>query len=282
MTARLRRIARALTVVLALGAGPGWACGPDALGTSRTLHLAPAAPLGLKTYPRTLALQDKELVLTFDDGPAPGATAQTLDALKAECVRATFFLIGRNAAAHPHLARRAAAEGHTIGHHSYSHPALTLRALSDTASQADIWRGMEADDQAVYGGWTGVARTPFFRFPGFADSPAMNAALAAAGVTVFGADLWSSDWEPMSAEAQRALVLARIEKAGKGIVLMHDTKRQTAEMLPGLLRDLKARGFKIVHVAPGETQAAIRAAPAGWASETERTLARMWPKPPPR
>lgn len=260
---------------LLLPAAASAACGPEALGTARVLAPGPAKPVGLKTYPQTLALADKELVLTFDDGPLPATTSKILDALKAECVRATFFLIGRNAEASPAVARRMAAEGHTLGHHSFSHPATTLRGLSTEQAAADIRRGMEADDRAAYGAWTGAPKTPFFRFPGFADTPDLNAALARQGVTVFGADLWASDWDEMTPEAQRALLLARIEKARKGIVLMHDSRPQTAAMLPGLLRDLKARGYRIVHIAPGEAPAPLVEAPANWRSETEAIIAHL-------
>lgn len=271
---------KAIAIVAACLAfcAPAAACGPQALGTARTLAIGPTAPLGLKSYPRTLALDDKELVLTFDDGPLPATTARILDALKAECVQATFFLIGRNAQANAALVRRAAKEGHTLGHHTFSHPAVTLRGWTTDKAEADIAHGMEADDTAAYGAWTGAPRTPFFRFPGFADTPRLNAALAAQGVTVFGADVWASDWEDMSADTQRALLLARIEKSRKGVVLMHDTRAQTADMLPALLRDLKARGYRIVHVAPGAAPAPLAQAPAGWRSETEAILARPHPR----
>lgn len=263
----------AALLALLLPAAASAACGPEALGTARVLALGPSKPVGLKTYPQTLALADKELILTFDDGPLPATTSKILDALRAECVRATFFLIGRNAEANPAVARRIAAEGHTLGHHSFSHPGATLRGLSTAEAAADIRRGMEADDRAAYGAWTGAPKAPFFRFPGFADTPDLNATLAGQGVTVFGADLWASDWDEMTPEAQRALLLARIEKARKGIVLMHDSRPQTAAMLPGLLRDLKARGYRIVHVAPGEAPAPLAEAPANWRSETEAIIA---------
>ena len=81
----------------ACAAAPG--CGPDKLGTERTLTLSTAGgfAIGLQTYPQTLALADHEVVLTFDDGPWPTTTPKVLDALARECVKATFFLIGRNA-----------------------------------------------------------------------------------------------------------------------------------------------------------------------------------------
>ncbi len=95
-----------------------------------------------------------------------------------------------------------------------------------------------------------VPTTPFFRFPGFVSSPALLDLLQDRGIVVFGADVWASDWLPMTPEEELRKLLARIEKAGRGIVLLHDTKAQTAQMLPELLRELKRRGYRIVHVEP--------------------------------
>ena len=165
-----------------------------------------------KHFPSTLPLNARELVLTFDDGPWPGTTSKVLDALKAECVRATFFLLGRNAAARPQLARRALAEGHTLGHHSYSHPLLSRMALP--RAEADIDRGIAADETAIYGSRRPSPATPFFRFPGFASNQALLDRLAARGIVVFGADVWASDWLSMSPEQELRLILSRIEHAG--------------------------------------------------------------------
>src|SRR5207244_11081084 len=89
--------------------------------------------------------------------------------------------------------------------------------------------------------------TPFFRFPGFAASPVLLDRLAARGIVVFGADFWASDWNRMSPSHQLRLTLARLEARGGRIVLFHDTKAQTAAMLPAFLRALHARGFRVVH-----------------------------------
>ncbi|WOJ89651.1 polysaccharide deacetylase family protein [Methylocapsa polymorpha] len=254
-------------------------CLPDALGVSRTLELSAQGgwQVGLKTYPRTLALDDHEIVLTFDDGPTH-TTAKVLDALAKECVKATFFLVGRNAAAMPSLVRRQIAEGHTVGHHTFSHPGATLRRLGEKAAQNEIEKGFSADDKAAYGAAGAAPRTPFFRFPGFADTPALVEWLSARNIAVFGADVWASDWQPMTPEAQLALVLARLEKEGRGILLFHDSKEQTAAMLPALLRELKQRGFKIVHVKPGAEPPAMQAAPQGWTSETDKIIADVFAK----
>lgn len=222
----------------------------DALGTARILavdvHSTPR--VGRKHFPATLPLGDKELVLTFDDGPWPGTTAKVLDALKHECVQATFFLLGRNVEAHPQLVRREVAEGHSLGHHTFSHPLLSQMPAGK--AEAEINRGIAADEFAVYGKRRTEPTSPFFRFPGFASSPALLASLQDRGIVVFGADVWASDWLAMSPEQELHLLLSRIEAVRRGIVLLHDTKAQTAKMLPALLRELKRRGYRIVHVVP--------------------------------
>jgi peptidoglycan/xylan/chitin deacetylase (PgdA/CDA1 family) len=215
------------------------------------------------------------VVLTFDDGPSPKTTPAVLAALAHECVKATFFLIGRNAEANPALVRHELSDGHTIGHHSYSHP--ILRLMTDAAARGDIEEGFAADDKAAYGKVEAQPKVPFFRFPGFADTPALVAWLKGRDIGVFGADLWASDWLKMTPEAERKLILARLAAAGRGILLLHDTKASTAAMLPGLLRDLKTHGFKIVAIVPGDTKPALRKAPQGWTSETEAILAKVLP-----
>jgi hypothetical protein len=118
----------------------------------------------------------------------------------------------------------------------------------------------------------------FFRFPGFADTPELVAWLSAKNIGVFGADFWASDWVTMTPRAELALILARLEKERRGILLLHDTKKQTAAMLPALLRELKQRGFKIVALAPGETPPPTRPAPEGWTSETDKIIADVFAK----
>jgi peptidoglycan/xylan/chitin deacetylase (PgdA/CDA1 family) len=237
----------AATVTQAAPPCPG---NPDALGTERVLSVdaATIARVGRKHFAQTLPLAPKEVVLTFDDGPQPGSTARVLDALKRECANASFFLLGRNALAHRDLARRELAEGHTVAHHSYSHPILNRMPVA--AAEAEIERGFAAVDTALYGKSDAAPTTPFFRFPGFASSPALLARLERRGIVVFGADMWASDWIPMTPAQQLRLVLQRIEATRGGIVLFHDTKAQTAAMLPALLRILKSGGYRIVHAVP--------------------------------
>jgi peptidoglycan-N-acetylglucosamine deacetylase len=222
----------------------------DALGTARVLAVDAATTprVGRKSFPQTLPLGPREVVLTFDDGPWPGTTPRVLDALKAECVRATFFLVGRNAIAHPDLARREIAEGHTVGSHTFSHPPLDQ--MSFAAAVAEIDRGFAGVETALHGQPAQASRTPFFRFPGFASTPALLEYLEKRGIVVFGADLWASDWNPQSPEQQLQLVLRRLEATRGGIVLFHDTRAQTAAMLPQFLHALKSGGYSVVHVVP--------------------------------
>jgi peptidoglycan/xylan/chitin deacetylase (PgdA/CDA1 family) len=250
-----------------------------ALGTSRIARIGTQGGLtvGLKTYPRTLRLADHEVVLTFDDGPLPKTTSSVLDALARECVLATFFLIGRNAAAHPDLVRREIAAGHTVGHHSFSHPAVTLRGLAVAAARREIMQGIETDETAA-----GLQRSPgttplvpFFRFPGFADTRPLLDWLNAQGIGVFSADIWASDWTSMTPDAEFDLLMARIERAKRGIVLLHDIKAQTAIMLPRLLEELKRRNYRIVHLVPGVGRAETIEAPNNWTSATEAFPVRM-------
>lgn len=248
-------LALGATIAAARADCPGNA---DALGTARVLIVDPQTSprVGRKHFPATLPLADKEVVLTFDDGPLPPTTDRVLDALRHECVRATFFLVGRQAAAHPALVRRIAAEGHTVAHHTWSH--RLLDRIAPAAALAEIDHGIAAVEAALHGRPATTPSTPFFRFPGFAASPALLDHLAGRGIAVFGADLWASDWNPMTPEAQLALALSRLEATRGGILLFHDTKAQTAAMLPALLRALRRGGYRVVHVAPLPRPTAFR------------------------
>ena len=223
---------------------------PGTLGTFRVLGVDAATTprVGLKSFPQTLPLHDHEVVLAFDDGPSPRTTPRVLAALAEQCVRATFFLVGKPASEHPELVRRMAAAGHTIGHHSWSHPNLAQIPPADAIEQID--RGIAANERALHGVATSVPSTPFFRFPFFASTPAELDLLQSRGIVVFGADFWASDWEPMTPNQELKLITDRLSAEGKGIILFHDTRAQTAAMLPDFLRFLRDNGYRIVHVVP--------------------------------
>jgi peptidoglycan/xylan/chitin deacetylase (PgdA/CDA1 family) len=220
------------------------------LGTSRVLGVDAATTprVGLKSFPQTLPLGDHEVVLTFDDGPWPSTTTRVLAALAQECVRATFFLIGKPASANPQLVRRIAAEGHTVGHHTWSH--RNLRQIKPGEATAEIDRGISAVEMALHGIATTTPGTPFFRFPGFQSTQAELDLLQSRGIVVFGADFWASDWNPMTPKQELKLIVDRLKIAGRGIILFHDTKAQTAAMLPAFLRYLRDNHYRVVHVVP--------------------------------
>jgi peptidoglycan/xylan/chitin deacetylase (PgdA/CDA1 family) len=232
----------------------------DALGTERTISVDAATTprVGRKQFPQTLPLAAKEVVLTFDDGPWPGTTRRVLEALAHECVKATFFMLGRNAEAHPELARAVRVAGHAVGHHTYAHRLLDRIPLA--AAEAEISHGVAAIERALSAAAAATPSlpvAPFFRFPGFASRPELLDRLEKRQVVVFGTDFWASDWVRMSPHAELGLVLARLHTAGRGILLLHDTKQQTAAMLPNLLRELKRQGYRIVQAVPDGPNSAL-------------------------
>jgi peptidoglycan/xylan/chitin deacetylase (PgdA/CDA1 family) len=258
------KIAAAVALIACTAAAQAQDCPrKDALGTARVMTVDPAATprVGLQSFPQTLPLEDHEVVLTFDDGPNPPTTSKILDALSRECVRATFFLIGQSAAAHPALVRQMAAAGHTIGHHTWSH--ANLGEVSQAAAIDQIERGIAADETALQGKLSNsVPTTPFFRFPYFSSTPALLELLQKRNIAVFGADFWASDWNRMTPQQELKLITGRLQVAGRGIILFHDTKAQTAAMMPDFLRYLRENHYRVVHVVAGPAAAAVPSHPA--------------------
>jgi peptidoglycan/xylan/chitin deacetylase (PgdA/CDA1 family) len=222
---------------------------PDALGTSRVLALDPAEypRVGRMQYPASLPLKDKEVVLTFDDGPLPPSSSQILDILAAQCVKATYFLVGEMARAFPAMVRRIYEEGHTIGTHSEDHPTRFGELPIEKMRQEIDW-GI-SDVSAALGDRKYLA--PFFRIPGLARSDLVESELAARGLIVFSSDTVADDWHHrIGAKQIIAVAMRRLEAAGKGILLLHDIHPKTVAALPGLLKELKDKGFQIVQVVP--------------------------------
>jgi peptidoglycan/xylan/chitin deacetylase (PgdA/CDA1 family) len=259
-------------------------CGPDRLGTSRIAEVGTQGGLavGLKTYPKTIPLADHEVILTFDDGPESATTPPILEALARQCVRATFFDIGRKVEATPDLARREVAEGHNVAYHTYSHPQPTMRDMDKRQARADILRGIIAVEKAAYGvdfsagAPTDIAglkpHAPFFRFPGFADTPDLGAWFAANNIGIMGTDIWASDWNQMTPKAELKLIMTRLEGPKRGMILFHDSQQWTADMMPDFLSELKKRGYHVVHMVAGPGNGPTANAPAGWKSETGSSL----------
>jgi peptidoglycan/xylan/chitin deacetylase (PgdA/CDA1 family) len=225
---------------------------PNALGTSRVVALSPAeyARIGAMDHGTELPLADKEVVLTFDDGPFPRYTNQVLDVLAAQCVKATFFMVGEMAREYPATVRRVFSEGHSIGTHSEDHP-VRFGKLPRQLVEYEIDKGI-ADVGAALGDSRQVA--PFFRVPGLAHSDAIEEELAARHLIWFGSDTVADDWHHrISPKKIITLALKRLEARGKGILLLHDIHQATATAMPALLKELKDRGFHIVQVVPSSS-----------------------------
>jgi peptidoglycan/xylan/chitin deacetylase (PgdA/CDA1 family) len=247
-----RTIASVLLLPFLLGLG--WAQAaecpghPGALGVSRTIVLNPAEhpKLGTLQYDESLPLNDHEVVLTFDDGPLPPYTSRVLDTLAAECVKATFFLVGRMALGYPQVVRREYNEGHTIGGHSQNHP-FTFAKMSVDDAAKEIEDGFDSL-RTVLGDPKAVA--PFFRIPGLLRQDSVEQYLTQHGYATWSLDFLADDWTHISAKEIARRALQRIEARGRGILLLHDIQPATALALPTILAELKARGYKIVHVVP--------------------------------
>jgi hypothetical protein len=82
----------------------------------------------------------------------------------------------------------------------------------------------------------------------------------------------------MTPEVEFNVIMGRLDAAGRGMILLHDNHSWTAQMLPRFLRELKLRGYHVVHMVAGPGVGATTDAPPGWTSETERALGRLKPR----
>jgi peptidoglycan/xylan/chitin deacetylase (PgdA/CDA1 family) len=218
---------------------------PDALGVSRVVEIdTTGGPgFGFEHFKQFDFLTDKEVVLTFDDGPWPTNTPAVLKALEDECTKAIFFPIGKHTTYHPEILRQVAAAGHTIGAHTWSHANLNAKKMTEEQARDEIEKGFSAVKLAL-----GFAPSPFFRFPELQHNAAAMTYLGTRNVAIFSCDLDSFDFKAKDAAQIINNVMTKLDKQGKGIILMHDFQRHTAEALPTLLRRLKAGGYKIVQM----------------------------------
>jgi peptidoglycan-N-acetylglucosamine deacetylase len=218
---------------------------PDALGVSRVVEIdTTGGPgFGFEHFKQLDFLADKEIVLTFDDGPWPVNTPAVLKALADECTKAVFFPIGKHATYHPEILKQVAAAGHTVGAHTWSHANLNSKKMTDQLAKDEIEKGYSAVKLAL-----GAAPAPFFRFPELQHGPAAMAYLGSRNIAMFSCDVDSFDFRAKDATQIINTVMTKIDKAGKGIILMHDFQKHTGEALPTLLRRLKAGGYRVVQM----------------------------------
>ncbi len=221
---------------------------PNALGVSRTVQIdTTGGPgLGLSQYKDYDFLQPGEVALTFDDGPWPVTTPAVLAALDAQCTKATFFPVGKHASWHPDILKKVLAHGHTVGSHTWGHMNLAKRPLQD--AKDEIEKGISAVSMAA-----GQPIAPFFRFPQLRQTSELKAYLGERNIATFSIDVDSEDFRIKKADKLVGSVMTKLQKTGKGIVLMHDLQKSTAASLPELLAQLKAGGYKIVHIKAKDT-----------------------------
>ncbi len=216
---------------------------PNPLGVSRIVEIdTTGGPgFGFQHYKMYDFLNPKEVVLTFDDGPLPNRTTAVLAALNAECTKAIFFSVGKVAAGYPDVLHEVAKAGHTVGAHTMDHKDLSKLPFDD--AKADIEKSFSVIHRAV-----GSGTAPFFRFPFLRHSPETLKYLADRNVAVFSTDIDSFDFKGGKPDALVKRIMANLDKRGKGIILMHDIQPHTAAAMPALLKQLKAGGYKVVHM----------------------------------
>jgi peptidoglycan/xylan/chitin deacetylase (PgdA/CDA1 family) len=216
----------------------------NALGVARTVEIdTTGGPgFGFEHFKELDFLRDHEVVLTFDDGPWPENTPSVLKTLADECTTGIFFSIGKHATYYPEILKQVYAAGHTVGSHTWSHATLTNKKLTEDQRKEEIEKGISAVKWAL----GGVSPAPFFRFPALQHPPEMVTYLGTRNIAMFSCDLDSFDFKARNAKQVIDVTMKKLNKLGKGIILMHDFHKHTAEALPELLHTLKAGGFKVV------------------------------------
>jgi peptidoglycan/xylan/chitin deacetylase (PgdA/CDA1 family) len=230
---------------------------PNALGISRVVEIdTTGGPgFGFEHFKSHDFLREGEVVLTFDDGPWPKNTPAVLAALAAHCTKAIFFPIGLHATYEPSILKQVAAAGHAIGSHTWCHQDLSktkgrcnVNGKTETVEydpKDEIEKGVSAVRWAV-----GGPTAPYFRFPALRQPQELIDYLGKRNIAIFSADMDSFDFKMRKPEQVRQSVMAKLQKHGKGIVLLHDFQHATAEAAMDLLNDLKAGGYKIAFMQP--------------------------------
>jgi peptidoglycan/xylan/chitin deacetylase (PgdA/CDA1 family) len=217
---------------------------PDALGVSRmvVIDTTGGPGFGFLQYKQFDFLTDKEVVLTFDDGPWP-TTPAVLKALADECTKGLFFPVGKHTTYHPEILKQVFAAGHTVGSHTWSHAHLDSKKMTEAQMKEEVEKGYSAVKMAI-----GTAPAPFFRFPGLGHTQGALGYLASRNISMFSVDVDSNDFKSSGPDQVINNVMTKLDKQGKGIILMHDLQKHTAQALPTLLRRLKEGGYKVVQM----------------------------------
>jgi peptidoglycan-N-acetylglucosamine deacetylase len=221
------------------------ACGPSAIGLSRTVEIdATNGPrYGHQQYKELDFLKDGEIVLTFDDGPSSVYTPRVIEALNFHCTKATFYMVGSRALAEPKIVQDIHRRGHTIGTHTWSH--ANLRNIGIERAKPEFELGFSGVQKAL-----GKPIAPFFRFPYLADSRAMMEYARARHMAMFSIDIDAYDYKTLQPVEVHKAIMRQVLEQRKGIILFHDIQPATAGALKNLLSDLKSKGFRVVHTVP--------------------------------
>jgi len=218
---------------------PGLLMAQDTAPAEPPERVKPIAPFGPRITYNSVNVDGPYIAMTFDDGPSEKLTPKLLNLLAAHHIKATFFVIGQNAAEYPELVRRAAREGHEIANHSWSHP--SLGKMSDEA----VRRELQKTDDAIKSA-TGV-RPMLMRPPyGSITDRQKKWIYNDFGYQVIIWDVDPLDWK----RPGPTVVCNRILKETRpgSIVLAHDIHPGTIEAMPATLDQLEAKGFKFVTV----------------------------------
>lgn len=223
---------------------PACAKDPDKLGISRVVEIdSTGGPVFGGSHVHNAFLKDREVVLTFDDGPMRAHTRRVLKALGDHCTRATFFMVGRMAVADPAMVREVIAAGHTVGTHTYAH--RNLKAISLLKARSDFELGYSAVTKAA-----GQPIAPFFRFPYLSESRQVLDHLKKRNMASFFIDVDSKDFQTRDSNVVFKRIMSQLNATGKGIILMHDIQPSTAGLIDRLLDTLHDQGYKVVHIVP--------------------------------
>lgn len=217
---------------------------PNLLGLSRVVEIDTAGgPIFGGSHKGNDFLERGEVVLTFDDGPMRAYTRTILKALAAHCTRATFFMVGRMAAADPAMVKEVIAAGHTVGAHTWSHQ--NLRALTFVRARNEFELGFSAVSKAA-----GQPIAPFFRYPFLSENKTTTEHARKRGIASFFIDVDSKDFQTRDAKRVVQRVMGELAVNGKGIILLHDIQPSTANGIKTLLDSLHAKGYRVVHMVP--------------------------------
>ena len=197
-------------------------------------------------------LPPKAIALTFDDGPSPLYNSRVLDILDERGIKATFFFVGQYARANPEQVREVVRRGHNVASHSWSHPTY-LRYWAREAQVSEVRRSYAALEAALADAppEERARIEPMFRFPGLGEGAYLADWLKQRGIIVVSAEAGTDDWRGYSAESITRITLNAMEDNRGGVLILHETRPQMIQALPGLLDELTARGFTFVQITAG-------------------------------